>query len=119
MDRQRTAEKLIKAWRLADAPDRMGFFGDESVFTNIKGEIEDALMILTGEDNKDYTVSMTYSVLNNFVGTAREAAASLINSTKKPVEKEAYEVKQPAPVFFTKEQIDRMQKVFGGYRYDG
>lgn len=113
MDKIRMAEKLIRAWRMLNVPIKSGLFGDENVFTKTADEISDALMILAGENDKDYQNTTTYAALHSIWMAPDATARSLIGEQDEPEEPG-----QPKPVFFTQEQIDRMQEVLGGYVYE-
>lgn len=119
MNKKKVAEKLIRAWRMVDEVDKTGYFGDENIFSDIKGKIADALLYMTGEENKVYTESHTFRNLELFCESPKEAAAKLIETTEAETEADrTIEIKQPAPTFFTQAQVDWMYRTFGGYRHD-
>ena len=67
MEKVKEIEKIVRAWRLADAANDSVIFGDGNVFDKIQGELADALMSMSGEDGSDYQTSDTYRLLESFV----------------------------------------------------
>ena len=108
MDKERMAEKLIRAWRMLNDAAETGMFGEENVFTRAQDEIADALLVLAGEEGQDYQKSETYITLHSTWFDTKESAKKLL----------AFDGKQPCPVFFDNEQIEKMKKVNGGYVYE-
>lgn len=108
MDRERMAEKLIRAWRTLNIAVETGMFGEENVFTKAQDDIADALLVLADEAEHDYQTSETYIALHSTWFNPEESARKLL----------AFDGKQPCPVFFDNEQIEKMKKVNGGYVYE-
>ena len=119
----RIATALIHAWRIANVPVESGIFGDGNVFETIQSDMEDALICMYGEENKPYTTTSIYRVLNEATVCPEKAAHWLDSRAAESQCNDANRAEsqcddaQPHPVFFTDEQIRRMQEVFGGYSH--
>lgn len=117
---EKMIEKLVYAWRqskeISDGMEKVFGVSLDAMY-DVHGNILDALreyVFETGdvEDSE---------VLRNLQSDAKAAYVAIALRTRHDramVSTAPFTpVKQPAPKFFTDEQIERMQNVFGGYVY--
>lgn len=102
---------LIKAYRdLAGIAEQMRpVCGDSNMLDMTLDELTDGLCILGGDD-RPVTENDIYRMLNDKETPVDECAKRYLAYANRETKR--------APVFFTPEQIARMQEVLGGYRYD-
>lgn len=113
-------KKLIYAWRtskkISDGMERL-FETSIDMMYDVHGNILDALReyaFETGEIDDSEILRMLNSDM-----TATEIAHKItVMHEKHIVLNFSPLIQQPAPKFFTDEQIERMQQVFGGYVHD-
>lgn len=111
--------KLITAWRnakkLSDALE--GIF-DVSLdyLTDVHGNILDVLRAYAHETGDLEDSKLLQALEEN--ATARSIAFGICAMHNQSMLKYSEQFTQPKPTFFTQEQIDRMQEVFGGYVHD-
>lgn len=113
-----TLTKLVTAWRLAKKlSDGMENIFDIAVdyMYDIHGNILDALREYVFEEG-DIEDSEVLQLLQWEADSKYVAIALSTRHDNKMLDKSTFQpVQQPAPKFFTDEQIARMQEVFGGY----
>lgn len=117
--REEILKKLIFAWReskkVSDGLERI-FETTFDLMYDVHGNILDAIReyaFETGEIDDSEILQMLNSDM-----TATEIAHKITVMHEKYMLNSSPLVKQPAPKFFTDEQIERMQRVFGGYVHD-
>lgn len=114
---EKMIEHLVWAWRtakqIADGMENaLGVSLDSMV--DVHGNILDAIRLYAGEhgdlDDSDVLRFLESENCTRLVAIAIRELHNQNNHTECPMY-----VQQPAPKFFTDEQIRRMQEVFGGY----
>lgn len=111
--------KLVTAWRNARIiTKRMEALFDTTIdcLYEINGNILDVLRDYAFEEGDIETseiVKMAEAGKNN-----HEIASFICSRHDRTIADRSTRIQQPAPTFFTPEQIERMQKVFGGYVHD-
>ena len=114
---EKMIERLVWAWReaksIADGMEKaLGISLDSMV--DVHGNILDAIRLYVGEQGDlDDSEVLQFLESENCTKLVAVAIRELHNQNKQG-ECPAM-VTQPAPKFFTDEQINRMQAVFGGY----
>lgn len=94
------------------------FFGNDNIFQLSEERLVCAIGNLAYCNEEVDVETITRLLIDG--GTANEVANVLLRMRLLwMASSDKEEVRQPAPVFFTQEQIDTMQHVFGSYKYKG
>lgn len=111
--------RLIDAALTAkDLDEKMNMMGyGKTPYADIYGKIEEALFIISGEDQNQFEGSMTQTVLSNEF-LCLERRATILEYTRRSNEKSGERhVRQPAPHTIEREEFDRMYTENGGYMH--
>lgn len=112
--------KLVYAWReakkISDGMEKTFGIALDAMY-DVHGNILDALRGYAFEEG-DLDDSEILGLLKSEKIPAYEIARRILIMHDTHMLDRSPMIKQPAPNFFTDEQIERMQQVFGGYTYD-